>query len=64
MKKIILATAFWLVCITQYSQMNTLKETIFFNIGKTNLTQAHKNKLDSVIIVINASETYKVDLKG
>lgn len=64
MKKIILVTAFWLVYITQYSQMNTLKETIFFNIGKTNLTQAHKNKLDSVIIVINASETYKVDLKG
>jgi len=63
-KNILLITLFCLTLQNINSQVNTLKENIFFAIGKTELTRAHKLKLDSIVLVIKASETYNVDVKG
>jgi hypothetical protein len=63
-KNILLITLFCLTIQNIYSQVNTLKENIFFAIGKTELTKAHKMKLDSIVLVIKASQTYNVDVKG
>lgn len=63
-KNILLITLFCITIQNINSQVNTLKENIFFAIGKTELTRAHKMKLDSIVLVIKASETYNIDVKG
>jgi len=63
-KNILLITLLCLTLQNINSQVNTLKENIFFAIGKTELTRAHKLKLDSIVLVIKASETYNIDVKG
>lgn len=45
-------------------QVNTLKESIFFPLGKTSLTQGHKKKLDSIVILLQASSSYNGEIKG
>ncbi|MFY7862068.1 MAG: OmpA family protein [Chitinophagales bacterium] len=46
------------------SQVNTLKESIFFGLGKTSLSKENKRKLDSIIVQINSTNTYNGDIKG
>jgi hypothetical protein len=63
-KNILLITLFCSLLQNLNSQVSTLKENLFFAIGKTELTNAHKMKLDSIVLVIKASQTYNVDVKG
>lgn len=46
------------------AQVSTLKESIFFGIGKSSLTRTHKDKLDSIIVLLKASKSYDGDIKG
>ncbi|MBL7789640.1 MAG: OmpA family protein [Chitinophagales bacterium] len=47
-----------------YSQVHTLKESIYFGIGKTTLNQYHKKKLDSIVTLLKNSKSYLGEVKG
>jgi hypothetical protein len=49
---------------TARSQVNTLKESIFFGLGKTSLSKENERKLDSIIIQLGRTKTYNGDIKG
>lgn len=46
------------------SQVHTLKESIYFGLGKTSLTHSHKKKLDSIVSLLKTSSTYTGEVKG
>jgi hypothetical protein len=53
-----------IVVINLQSQVNTLKESIYFGLGKTTLTRAHKLKLDSIVTLLKTSQSYVGEVKG
>lgn len=63
MKKTIFCLGILISSIT-YGQVNTLKESIYFSLGKTSLSKAHKSKLDSVLRLIKSSNSYNGEIKG
>ncbi len=50
--------------VTLFSQVTTLKESIYFGLGKTSLTAQHKAKLDSILLLLKASSSYAGEIKG
>lgn len=64
MKKIVFLISFIAIYSAVNSQVHTLKESIYFGIGKSSLSAAHKSKLDSVIILLKASKKYEGEIKG
>ena len=63
MKKIVSIFSI-LVVINLQSQVHTLKESIYFGLGKTALTRVHKHKLDSIISLLKTSKNYVGEVKG
>lgn len=63
MKKLLLIHILF-VAAGAYSQVHTLKESIYFGIGKTSLTKSHKSKLDSIIVLLKSSKSYVGEVKG
>lgn len=64
MKKITIAVLA-LGCIIQLNaQVQTLKESIYFGLGKTSLSSEHKAKLDSILILLKSSKSYTGEIKG
>lgn len=53
-----------IIAINLQSQVNTLKESIYFGLGKTTLTGAHKLKLDSIVTLLKTSKSYVGEVKG
>jgi len=63
MKKLILVLSL-VYSLNALSQVHTLKESIYFSIGKSSLNAQHKAKLDSVVILLKASKKYVGEIKG
>lgn len=63
MKKTILLTLL-IGSYNLFAQVHSLKESIYFGLGKTSLTNGHKKKLDSVISLLKTSKTYVGEVKG
>lgn len=63
MKKIVSLLSI-IVAINLQSQVNTLKESIYFGLGKTTLTRTHKLKLDSIVTLLKTSKSYVGEVKG
>jgi outer membrane protein OmpA-like peptidoglycan-associated protein len=63
MKKI-LSILILFVAISTYSQVHTLKESIYFGLGKTSLSGYHKQKLDSIVTLLKNSKSYVGEVKG
>jgi hypothetical protein len=53
-----------LVAINANSQVHTLKESIYFGLGKTTLSRMHKQKLDSIVSLLKTSQSYVGEVKG
>jgi hypothetical protein len=63
MKKIILIPVLF-IAFNAISQVNTLKEPIYFGLGKTSLNTSHKLKLDSIVTLLKNSKSYVGEIKG
>jgi hypothetical protein len=63
MKKI-LSILILFIATNTYSQVHTLKESIYFGLGKTSLSRYHKQKLDSIITLLKNSKSYVGEVKG
>jgi hypothetical protein len=63
MRKIILGLLVFTV-MQANAQVHTLKESIHFGLGKTSLNKSHKNKLDSIVILLKTSKSYIGEIKG
>ena len=46
------------------AQVHQFKESIYFKLGKTKLTKAHKLKLDSIYELATISKSYNIDITG
>ena len=64
MKKITLAAILAGTILTINAQVQSLKESIYFGLGKTSLSREHKAKLDSILIVLKSSKSYSGEIKG
>lgn len=49
---------------TSFAQKSTAKQSLFFELGKSELSDLHKAQLDSVIFFIQNTISYKIGIKG
>lgn len=63
MKKIAIIL-FLISSIILQGQVHTMKESIFFGLGKTSLSREHKAKLDSIVLILETSQNYSGEVKG
>lgn len=46
------------------AQVHTLKESIYFGLGKSTLSNSNKAKLDSILYLLKSSKSYSGEIKG
>jgi hypothetical protein len=63
MKKI-LSILILFAATSAHSQIHTLKESIYFGLGKTSLNRPQKQKLDSIVTLLKNSKSYVGEVKG
>jgi hypothetical protein len=64
MKKNVLIAVFVMLSVIVSAQITSLKKSIFFQTGKTSLTEEHKSILDSALDQILKANSYDVEVKG
>lgn len=50
--------------LTLTAQVHTLKESVYFELGKSSLNREHKKKLDSIVTMLKTSRSYVGEIKG